>query len=98
MGETGAADADESDGETAAGAPHGRRVAARPLVATRARWAAGSAALLAALIAAAAGGVAFAGLHRTLLSLAWPIAVGAAVGSAILFALLRSEESRLARE
>jgi hypothetical protein len=98
MGEPDDAGANGGDDERARAGPPGRRAAGTPLVATRARWVACSAALVCALVVAAAGGVAFAGLHRSLSSLAWPIALSAAAGSAVLFALLRSEESRLARE
>ncbi len=99
MGEPLDADASAGGADERAGAGDlGRRAAGTPLVATRARWAACSAALFGALVVAAAGAIAFAGLHRSVSSLAWPIALSATAGSAVLFALLRSEESRLARE
>jgi len=69
-----------------------------PLVATTSRWVASSAALTVGLSAAAVALVLFTHSARPLSSFVTPIAIAGAIGSLLLFVLLRAEESRLARE
>jgi hypothetical protein len=69
-----------------------------PLVATWTRWALSAGALGAAFVAAVEGYIAFTHSDRTLGSFAWLIAVACATEALLVYAILRAEESRLARE
>jgi hypothetical protein len=75
--------------------PSGRGL---PLVATWARWSVATAALSVVLILAAETYLALAHSRRTLSSLSPPIAVACVVLAGLLWATLRAEELRLARE
>ncbi len=68
------------------------------LVATWRRWASGSALLALGIVLATTGALGFVGAHRSLFSLAAPLALASVVGSLLLLGTLRAEESRLARE
>jgi hypothetical protein len=69
-----------------------------PLIATPARWLFSTAALVAAFVIAVEAYVGLAHLHRTLASFARLIALVAVAVTALVRAILRAEESRLARE
>jgi hypothetical protein len=69
-----------------------------PLVATWARWALSAGALGAAFVGAVQAYIAFTHSERTLASFGWLIAVVCATEALLVFAILRAEESRLARE
>jgi hypothetical protein len=69
-----------------------------PVVATTARWLLSAAALVAAFVAAVEAYLAFSHVDRTLASFAWLIALVAVTVTALVRAVLRAEESRLARE
>src|ERR1700722_17086392 len=69
-----------------------------PVVATTARWLLSAAALVAAVVAAVEAYLAFSHVDRTLGSFAWLIALVAVTVTALVRAILRAEESRLARE
>jgi hypothetical protein len=79
------------DPAAAAGASH-------PLVATAARWAAGSAAFALGLAVAAEGALRLAHSGRPFETLAAPLVLAAVAASLVLLFLLRAEESRLSRE
>jgi hypothetical protein len=68
------------------------------LVATWTRWAAGAAVVAAAFVAAVEGFVLVTRSDRTLGSFAWLIVTFTAVEAVVVFAVLRAEEARLARE
>jgi hypothetical protein len=69
-----------------------------PLVATWLRWASSAAALGAAFVAVVEGYILFTHSPRTLGSFAALIGVTCVLGALLLLAILRAEESRLARE
>lgn len=69
-----------------------------PLVATWTRWVLSAGALAAAFVAAVEGYVAFTHSDRTLASFGWLIAMACATEALLVYAILRAEESRLARE
>jgi hypothetical protein len=69
-----------------------------PLAATWARWSCTAAVWVVGVVVVAAGTMAFTHSHRALSSLAWPIGLAWALGSVVSLAMLRAEESRLARE
>jgi hypothetical protein len=69
-----------------------------PLVATWTRWALSAGALAAAFVGAVEGTIAFTHSDRTLASFGWLIAVACATEALLVYAILRAEESRLARE
>jgi len=68
------------------------------LVATWTRWAAGAAVVAAAFVGAVEGFVLVTRSDRTLGSFAWLIVTFTAVEAVVVFAVLRAEEARLARE
>jgi hypothetical protein len=69
-----------------------------PLVATWPRWAASTAALGAAFVAVVEGYLLFTHSTRTLASFAPLVGITCVLGALLLLAILRAEESRLARE
>ena len=69
-----------------------------PLVATWTRWAVSVSAVALAFVGAVEGYVLFTRVDRALASFAWLIAVFVATEAVLLLAILRAEESRLARE
>jgi hypothetical protein len=80
------------------GAGVGPPLASRPLIATRARWAAGSAGFALGITAFAEGTLLFAHSSRSFATLFEPLALAALAAALVLVFLLRAEESRLARE
>ncbi len=85
----------ESPPEAQDSAPRAPRA---PLVATPARWVATSLGLACALALAVEGFLAFTHSARTAASFARPLGFAAIIGALLVFAILRAEESRLARE
>lgn len=75
-----------------------RARARAPVVATWKRWAVSSLVVAAGLVAAAEAYVVFGAPGRTLGSFAWPLAIACALEALLLLAILRAEESRVARE
>jgi hypothetical protein len=69
-----------------------------PLVATTTRWLLSAAALGVAFVGVVEAYIHFAHVDRTLASFAWLIAAVCAAETGLVFAILRAEESRLARE
>jgi hypothetical protein len=69
-----------------------------PLVATWARWGLSAGALAAAFVVAVEGYIAFMHSEQTLASFAWLIAIVCVSEGLLVFALLRAEEARVARE
>jgi hypothetical protein len=69
-----------------------------PLVATWARWALSVGALAAAFVGAVEAYIAFTHSERTLASFGWLVAVACVTEALLVLAILRAEESRLARE
>jgi hypothetical protein len=70
----------------------------RPLVATRSRWLLSAGALAVGFVAAVEAYLLFTHIDRTLASFGWLIAVVTLAVTALVLAILRAEESRLARE
>jgi hypothetical protein len=70
----------------------------RPLVATAPRWAAGTASFALGLLGLAEGALLFAHSDRPFSTFVTPIALASLAAAVVLGFLLRSEESRLARE
>jgi hypothetical protein len=69
-----------------------------PIVATPSRWLFSTAALVATFVTAVEAYLAFSHVDRTLASFAWLIALVAVAVTALVWATLRAEESRLTRE
>jgi hypothetical protein len=67
-------------------------------VATWGRWSATTGAWVVGVVLATAGTLAFVHSQRALSSLTWQIGVASGLGSLVWLAMLRAEESRLARE
>jgi hypothetical protein len=70
----------------------------KPLVATLARWAAGSVGFALGLAAAAEGSLLFAHSSRSFETVVTPLALASGAAAVVLAFILRAEESRLARE
>ncbi|HEX3772433.1 MAG TPA: hypothetical protein VHV30_16260 [Polyangiaceae bacterium] len=70
----------------------------RPLVATASRWAAGSGGFALGLVVLTEGALLFAHSSRPFSTFLVPLVIASLAGALVLFFLLRSEESRLARE